>query len=84
MQSKLIIKLKSALCKKRKLSTVYRYQRRGQQQQKNRKGQDVVHTLYVTMEELYAGAVRKLALEKNVICSVCEGKSPWMSYMLEL
>ncbi|KAI5724198.1 hypothetical protein M8J76_016909 [Diaphorina citri] len=51
-----------------------RYHRRGQQQQKSRKGKDVVHTLYVTMEELYSGAVRKLALEKNVICSVCEGR----------
>ncbi|CAG5109071.1 Similar to DNAJA1: DnaJ homolog subfamily A member 1 (Pongo abelii) [Cotesia congregata] len=37
-----------------------------------RKGQDVVHQLSVTLEELYKGTTRKLALQKNVICEKCE------------
>ncbi|XP_043266801.1 dnaJ homolog subfamily A member 1 [Venturia canescens] len=40
---------------------------------KERKGQDVIHYLSVTLEELYKGTVRKLALQKNVICDKCEG-----------
>ena len=28
----------------------------------------------VTLDELYNGAVRKLALQKHVICSKCEGQ----------
>jgi len=35
---------------------------------------DVVHPLKVSLEDLYNGAVRKLALQKNVICSKCEGR----------
>ncbi|CAG0895753.1 unnamed protein product [Darwinula stevensoni] len=37
-----------------------------------RRGKDVVHQLSVSLEELYNGAVRKLALAKNVICDKCE------------
>ncbi|XP_015606140.1 dnaJ homolog subfamily A member 1 [Cephus cinctus] len=37
------------------------------------RGQDVVHQLSVSLEELYKGTVRKLALQKNVICDKCEG-----------
>lgn len=37
------------------------------------KGKDVVHQLKVSLEDLYKGASRKLALQKNVICSKCEG-----------
>lgn len=37
------------------------------------RGKDVVHQLKVTVEELYNGAVRKLALQKNVICATCKG-----------
>ncbi|XP_012260458.2 dnaJ homolog subfamily A member 1 [Athalia rosae] len=40
---------------------------------RERKGQDVIHQLSVTLEELYKGTVRKLALQKNVICDKCEG-----------
>jgi DnaJ family protein A protein 1 len=36
---------------------------------------NLVHQLAVSLEELYNGAVRKLALQKNVICDKCEGKS---------
>jgi DnaJ family protein A protein 1 len=38
-----------------------------------RKGKDVVHQLSVTLENLYSGTVRKLALQKKVICVNCEG-----------
>lgn len=38
-----------------------------------RKGKDVVHQLAVSLEDLYNGSTRKLALQKNVICSKCEG-----------
>lgn len=41
---------------------------------KERRGKDVIHQLTVTLEELYKGAVRKLALQKNVICDKCEGR----------
>ncbi|KAF7414954.1 hypothetical protein HZH68_003443 [Vespula germanica] len=40
---------------------------------RERKGQDVIHQLSVSLEELYNGTVRKLALQKNVICDKCEG-----------
>ncbi|XP_003699212.1 dnaJ heat shock protein family (Hsp40) member A4-like [Megachile rotundata] len=40
---------------------------------RERKGQDVMHQLSVSLEELYKGTVRKLALQKNVICDKCEG-----------
>ncbi|XP_059140032.1 dnaJ homolog subfamily A member 1-like [Physella acuta] len=39
-----------------------------------RKGKDVIHQLKVPLEDLYQGATRKLALQKNVICSKCEGR----------
>jgi DnaJ-class molecular chaperone len=32
-----------------------------------------VHPLEVTLEDLYNGKVTKLALRKNVICTVCSG-----------
>lgn len=37
------------------------------------KGKNVVHQLQVSLEDLYNGATRKLALSKNVICDKCEG-----------
>lgn len=46
----------------------------GGRRRKERKGKDVIHQLSVTLEELYCGTVRKLALQKNVICEKCEGR----------
>lgn len=43
---------------------------------RERKGKDVVHQLQVTLEELYNGSVRKLALQKNVVCEGCAGECP--------
>uniref|UniRef100_A0A5F9CNW1 CR-type domain-containing protein n=1 Tax=Oryctolagus cuniculus TaxID=9986 RepID=A0A5F9CNW1_RABIT len=42
--------------------------------QRERRGKNVVHQLSVTLEDLYNGATRKLALQKNVICDKCEGQ----------
>jgi len=37
------------------------------------KGKDTVHQLKVTLEELYKGVTRKMALQKNIICPSCDG-----------
>lgn len=42
--------------------------------QRERKGKDLVHQMQVSLEEIYNGAVRKLALQKSVICEKCEGR----------
>lgn len=39
-----------------------------------RKGKELMHPLTVTLEELYNGSTRKLALQKKVICAACEGR----------
>lgn len=39
-----------------------------------RRGKDTVHQLSVKLEELYNGAVRKLAINRNNICSKCDGR----------
>uniref|UniRef100_A0A0K8TS35 Putative dnaj chaperone n=1 Tax=Tabanus bromius TaxID=304241 RepID=A0A0K8TS35_TABBR len=38
------------------------------------RGKDMVHQMSVTLEELFNGTVRKLALQKSVICDKCEGR----------
>jgi len=42
--------------------------RRGPRRTKN-----LVHQLSVSLEDMYNGTVRKLALQKNVICDACDG-----------
>lgn len=39
-----------------------------------RKGKDMVHQLKVSLEDMYNGTTKQLALQKNVICSKCEGR----------
>lgn len=39
-----------------------------------RRGEDLVHRLPVTLEELYNGKETKLAMRKNVLCPECDGK----------
>ncbi|KFM76618.1 DnaJ-like protein subfamily A member 1, partial [Stegodyphus mimosarum] len=46
----------------------------GGTRKRDNKSANVVHQLGVTLEELYNGAVRKLAVQKNVICDKCEGR----------
>lgn len=40
---------------------------------RERRGEDVVHRLKVTLEELYNGGNRKLSLSRNIKCSTCSG-----------
>ncbi|KAJ0110828.1 hypothetical protein Patl1_00148 [Pistacia atlantica] len=37
-------------------------------------GEDVVHTLKCSLEELYNGATKKLSLSRNILCPKCKGK----------
>ncbi|CAK7294366.1 DnaJ homolog subfamily A member 1 [Vulpes lagopus] len=46
----------------------------GGRMQREWSGKNVVYQLSVTLEDLYNGATRKLALQKNVICDKCEGR----------
>ncbi|KFR05149.1 DnaJ subfamily A member 1, partial [Nipponia nippon] len=46
----------------------------GGRMQRERRGKNVVHQLSISLEDLYNGATRKLALQKNVICDKCEGR----------
>ncbi|XP_034044032.1 dnaJ homolog subfamily A member 1 [Thalassophryne amazonica] len=46
----------------------------GGRRHRERKGKNVVHSITVTLEDLYKGATRKLALQKNVVCERCEGR----------
>ncbi|KAK4056659.1 Type I HSP40 co-chaperone [Microbotryomycetes sp. JL221] len=39
-----------------------------------RKGKDLVHRIKVSLEDLYKGKTTKLALQKHVLCSKCNGK----------
>lgn len=48
--------------------------RGGRGGRKENKGKDVIHQLGVTLEDLYNGSTRKLALQKNVICEKCSGR----------
>ena len=47
----------------------------GRRQRGPKKGKDVIHQLQVTLEDLYNGTTRKLALQKNIICAKCEGNN---------
>lgn len=49
--------------------------------QRDKRGKDILHQLSVSLEDLYKGAVRKLALEKNVICDKCEGRGGKKAHM---
>ncbi|XP_049380643.1 dnaJ protein homolog isoform X2 [Solanum stenotomum] len=46
----------------------------GRRGQRERRGDDVVHPLKVSLEDLYTGISKKLSLSRNVICSKCSGK----------
>ncbi|XP_063769554.1 dnaJ homolog subfamily A member 4-like [Pseudophryne corroboree] len=45
----------------------------GGRMNREKRGKNVVHQLSVSLEEIYNGASRKLALQKNVICNKCDG-----------
>eukprot|EP00252_Welwitschia_mirabilis_P016287 TRINITY_DN3593_c0_g1_i1.p1 TRINITY_DN3593_c0_g1~~TRINITY_DN3593_c0_g1_i1.p1 ORF type:complete len:422 (+),score=75.69 TRINITY_DN3593_c0_g1_i1:172-1437(+) len=46
----------------------------GRGRQRQRRGEDVVHPLKVSLEDLYNGTTKKLSLSRNVLCSKCKGK----------
>uniref|UniRef100_A0A1D1Y5J2 DnaJ 2 n=2 Tax=Anthurium amnicola TaxID=1678845 RepID=A0A1D1Y5J2_9ARAE len=41
---------------------------------RQKQGDDVVHSLKVSLEDLYNGTSKKLSMSRNVICSKCKGK----------
>merc|ERR1719167_2095608 len=46
---------------------------RGGRNRGPRRTKNLVHQLSVSLEDMYNGTIRKLALQKNVICDSCEG-----------
>ncbi|MCI4394766.1 hypothetical protein PGIGA_G00172460 [Pangasianodon gigas] len=46
----------------------------GGRMRRERRGKNIVHQLTVSLEDLYNGATRKLAVQKNIICERCEGR----------
>merc|ERR550517_317927 len=46
---------------------------RGGRSRGPRRTKNLVHQLSVSLEDMYNGTVRKLALQKNVICAACDG-----------
>lgn len=46
---------------------------RGRGQSRQRKGEDLVHPLKVSLEDLYKGKTTKLSLQKHVLCGDCGG-----------
>ncbi|KAM5584912.1 dnaJ protein [Rosa sericea] len=46
----------------------------GSRVRRQRRGEDVVHSLKVSLEDLYLGTSKKLSLSRNVLCSKCKGK----------
>lgn len=46
----------------------------GMRARRQHRGEDTIHPLKVSLEDLYNGKTAKLQLSKNVICTVCDGK----------
>lgn len=40
---------------------------------RQKRGEDVVHTMKVSLEDLYNGTTKKLSLSRSVLCSKCQG-----------
>jgi DnaJ homolog subfamily A member 2 len=40
---------------------------------RQKRGEDVVHALKVSLEDLYNGTSKKLSLSRNVLCQKCKG-----------
>ncbi|WRX09392.1 Heat shock protein DnaJ [Theobroma cacao] len=40
---------------------------------RQKRGEDVVHSLKVSLEDLYNGTTKKLSLSRNALCSKCKG-----------
>ncbi|XVE74080.1 hypothetical protein DITRI_Ditri11bG0170400 [Diplodiscus trichospermus] len=46
----------------------------GSRRRRQKQGEDVVHVLKVSLEELYDGTTKKLSLSRNALCGKCKGK----------
>ncbi|CAL8469236.1 g8777 [Coccomyxa elongata] len=46
----------------------------GRRQPRERRGENVVHRLKVSLEEVYNGGTRKLSLARNIKCDTCQGR----------
>ncbi|KAA8515878.1 hypothetical protein F0562_019057 [Nyssa sinensis] len=46
----------------------------GSSRRRKKQGEDVIHTLKVSLEDLYNGTTKKLSLSRNVLCPKCKGK----------
>ncbi|XP_052211114.1 chaperone protein dnaJ A6-like [Diospyros lotus] len=46
----------------------------GSSRGRKRHGEDVVHTLKVSLEDLYNGATKMLSISRDVLCPKCKGK----------
>ncbi|KFK26344.1 hypothetical protein AALP_AA8G235700 [Arabis alpina] len=46
----------------------------GRRARRERRGEDVVHPLKVSLEDLYLGTTKKLSLSRKALCSKCKGK----------
>ncbi len=40
---------------------------------RQKRGEDVVHTMKVSLEDLYNGTTKKLSLSRNALCTKCKG-----------
>lgn len=47
---------------------------------RQKRGEDVVHTLKVSLEDLYNGTSKKLSLSRNVMCPKCKGYVLYVSF----
>ncbi|KAK4376977.1 hypothetical protein RND71_003273 [Anisodus tanguticus] len=41
---------------------------------RQRRGEDLIHTLKVSMEDLYNGTSKKISLSRNILCTKCKSK----------
>ncbi|KAH9603055.1 hypothetical protein KSS87_006290 [Heliosperma pusillum] len=41
---------------------------------RQKQGEDVVHTMKVSLDDLYNGTSKKLSLSRNILCTRCKGK----------
>lgn len=46
----------------------------GKGRSRQRRGEDLMHPLKVSLEDLYNGSTKKLSLSRNVLCPKCKGK----------
>lgn len=48
---------------------------------RKKKGEDVVHTLRVSLKDLYNGTTKKFSLSRNILCPKCKGYLSFFNYL---